>query len=62
MDNFDYFLLSLSSRERGLKLMGLYGGISRVLVALFARAWIEINKCSQVTTESPSRSLRESVD
>ena len=55
-------LLSLPSRERGLKYPLLFPDHQGVFVAPFAGAWIEIPDASTSSFRDCSRSLRGSVD
>ena len=55
-------LLSLPSRERGLKCGKRLRGFLPLIVAPFAGAWIEISYDCKVLLLSSSRSLRGSVD
>mgnify|MGYP006992965799 CR=1 FL=1 len=55
-------LLSLPSRECGLKLIGVLSSHSFVVVTPFAGVWIEISAPPNSSTEPFSHSLRGSVD
>ena len=55
-------LLSLPSRERGLKFFMSVGKLIKDFVAPFAGAWIEIIKCVWIVLKMHCRSLRGSVD
>ena len=53
---------SLSLRERGLKYLGIQTIIDNILVALLARAWIEITATDKARKKRMCRSPCESVD